>query len=90
MKDCGIYSIDTERKVLEKNIRSILSEFKYSNSEGLRNKAIKAKEDLSNFRMRLAYDRSTEALESNFGWTSEFSAMTHKLDEIISFDDQEP
>jgi hypothetical protein len=84
MKDCGINNIDTERRLLEKKINSIISEFTCSNSVGLRSKASIAKKDLSDFRMKLAYNRATEALESNFGWTTEFARLNQQLDSIIN------
>ena len=87
MKDCGINNIDTERRLLQQNINSIITEFKCCNSLDLRSKANKVKKDLSDFRMKLAYNRATEALESNFDWTTEFVRLNQQLDLIINSKD---
>jgi len=84
MKDCGINNIDIERRLIEKNISSIISECRCCNSPDFSSKASKAKADLLNFRMKLACNRATEALESKFGWSSEFSKFNQELDKIIN------
>jgi hypothetical protein len=87
MKDCGIEKIDMERKLIEKKISALISEFRRCKSKNLNMKAKEAKKSLSGFRMKLAYNRGTEALESYYGWSSEFAKMIKILDKIIKSTD---
>jgi len=79
MKDCGIPDIDKERKEVIENARQIIQSSKTSKKD-----AENAKNRIVDFRMKLAYNRGTEALEGNFGWTPVFDELINELETIKS------
>ena len=70
MKRCGILEIYKENKTIIKEAKQAL--LKYEDTK----KACKKMED---FRMKLAYNKATESLESNFGWTKIYATLIDSL-----------
>ena len=80
MKDCGITDIDKERKEVFEYARQIIHDSSKTTKENAEN----AKNKILDFRMKLAYNRGTEALEGNFGWTRVFDDLIKELESIKS------
>lgn len=70
MKPCGIAEIDKENKSLIKEAKQVV--FKNEDAQEITKK-------INNFRMKLAYNKATESLESNFGWTKIFDDLIVNL-----------
>jgi hypothetical protein len=70
MKPCGIKEIDKENKALIKKAQQAILTKK--NIEEVLQK-------ISDFRMKLAYNKTTELLESNFGWTKIYDDLIESL-----------
>ena len=70
MKLCGIPEIDKENKALIKEVKRII--LKKENSKTILQK-------INDFRMKLAYNKATESLESNFGWTKTYDDLIKNL-----------
>ncbi|NJN28798.1 MAG: hypothetical protein HC819_23880 [Cyclobacteriaceae bacterium] len=80
MKDCEITDIDKERKEVVEYARKII----HSSSKTSKEDAENAKNKIVDFRMKLAYNRGTEALEGNFEWTPVFDDLIKELELIKS------
>ena len=78
MKDCGINKIDEERIQVIEIARQVVQQSLGASEEEIE----KAKNKIIGFRMKLAYNRGTEALEGNFGWTSVFEELMDQLNSI--------
>ncbi len=70
MKPCGITEIDKENKSLIKEAKQVV--FKNEDAQEITKK-------INNFRMKLAYNKATESLELNFGWTKIFDDLIVNL-----------
>ena len=70
MKPCGIAEIDKENKSLIKEAKQVV--FKNEDAQEITKK-------INTFRMKLAYNKATESLESNFGWTKIFDDLIVNL-----------
>lgn len=75
MKNCGIENIDKEREVSVAYATAVIGEGSKASKERIES----AENKIMNFRMKLAYNRGTEALEGNFGWTPVFDDLITKL-----------
>jgi hypothetical protein len=74
MKTCGIPEIDTENKALLKEAKGVIRQKK--NPKDILEK-------IYVFRMKLAYNKATESLESNFGWSKIYDDLIVKLKKNI-------
>lgn len=70
MKLCGIPEIDKENKALIKEAKWVIA--KKENPTSILQK-------INNFRMKLAYNKATESLESNFEWTKVYDDLIENL-----------
>lgn len=76
MKICGIEGIDKINKELVKEAKlAILSKE--------REKLLWILSKIQEFRLQLAYDRSTEMLESNFGWAKDYDKIISKIESLL-------
>jgi hypothetical protein len=76
MKICGIKGIDKINKELVKEAKlAILSKE--------RQKLLLMLSKIQEFRHQLAYDRSTEMLESNFGWANDYDKIISKIESLL-------
>lgn len=70
MKPCRIPEIDKENKALIKEAKGVI----------LKNEDPKdVLQKIYVFRMKLAYNKATESLESNFGWTKVYDTLIDSL-----------
>jgi hypothetical protein len=70
MRRCGIPEIDNENKALTKEAKRVI----------LKNEVAKdILQKINDFRMKLAYNKATESLESNFGWTKTYEELIKSL-----------
>lgn len=70
MKPCRIPEIDKENKALIKEAKGVI----------LKNEDPKdVLKKIYVFRMKLAYNKATESLESNFGWTKIYDDLIENL-----------
>ncbi|MEY3412534.1 MAG: hypothetical protein RIQ70_1222 [Bacteroidota bacterium] len=74
MKTCGIPEIDTENKALLKEAKGVIRQKK--NPKDILEK-------IYVFRMKLAYNKATESLESNFGWSKIYDDLIVKLKKTL-------
>lgn len=70
MRRCGIQEIDKENKALIKEAKQVV--LKNEDAEEIIQK-------INGFRMKLAYNKATESLESNFGWTKIYDTLIENL-----------
>jgi hypothetical protein len=74
MKTCGIPELDKKNRALIKEAElAILTK---ENSTVIIQK-------IYDFRMKLAYKKATESLESNFGWTEVYDKLIENLSKNI-------
>jgi hypothetical protein len=74
MNPCRIPEIDKVNKALIKEAKNVI--IKKKNPEDILKK-------ISDFRLKLAYNKSTESLESNFGWVSFYENLIDELSKNI-------
>lgn len=74
MKRCGIPEIDKENKALIKEAKQVV----FNNED-----AKEMTQKIKDFRMKLAYNKATESLESNFGWTKIYDTLIENLSKNI-------
>lgn len=72
MKPCGIPEIDKENRAIVKAAKLAIA----SNQKGSMEIVVQKIQD---FRIKLAYNKATELLESNFKWTSEYEKILDSL-----------
>ncbi len=70
MRRCGITEIDKENKALIKEAKRVV--LKNEDPKDILQK-------INIFRIKLAYNKATELLESNFGWTKIYDDLTESL-----------
>jgi len=70
MRHCGIVEIDKENKAIIKEAKQVV--FKNGDAKEILKK-------IEDFRMKLAYNKVTESLESNFGWTKIYATLIDSL-----------
>lgn len=70
MRRCGIQEIDKENKALIKEAKAVV--LKREDTKSILQK-------IKDFRMKLAYNKATESLESNFGWTNIYEDLIENL-----------
>ena len=70
MRHCGIVEIDKENKAIIKEANQVI--FKNGDAKEILKK-------IEDFRMKLAYNKATESLESNFGWTKIYATLIDSL-----------
>lgn len=74
MRRCGITEIDKENKALIKQAKQVI----------LNNEDTKfIIQKIIDFRINLAYNKATESLESNFGWTKIYDELIENLSKNI-------
>lgn len=78
MKNCGIEAIDSEREASVAYARAVID----AGSKTSKARVESAENKITGFRMKLAYNRSTEAFEGNFGWTPVFEDLITTLKAI--------
>lgn len=83
MINCGISFIDDERNEIINDINKLLYESFYDRDEKYLETLKHLKNKLFHFRMKLAYNKGTEFLETNFGWTGMFDELNDKLESQI-------
>ncbi|MCP9765773.1 hypothetical protein [Lacihabitans soyangensis] len=76
MKSCQIPKIDKANKVLVKEAKLAISKNDKEHSKLVLTK-------IREFRMQLAYNKATESLETNFGWTLEYDKINATLQKVI-------
>jgi hypothetical protein len=74
MKPCRIPEIDKVNKALIKEAQDIIT--KKTNPENILKKIL-------DFRLKLAYNKATESIESNFGWGSFYERLIDELSKNV-------
>ena len=75
MKSCGIPEIDKKNKALLKEAKTLLLSGQKENLELFLQK-------IQDFRTQLAYNKATEMLESNFGWTDTYEKIIASIQKV--------
>jgi len=85
MKDCGQPDIDTQKEALINRAKFLLDKYKSNqNSEEMIDEVKLILKDLLFFRKGLAWNRATEFIEGDCGWTETFNIFESELKKMTN------